>query len=145
MVLMVPVLPVPIVRKQVVQICVAGTMFFVMKNNCASNARIPLKRVATNLVVVTIPPKQRGILLLKHVPVQPVGKEIIVMYPIAIVRPEVALLRPVVVLNRTTRKRAIQLRIVGNAMRDTLETNAKLCVQEVVAATVVGAKTVVNV
>ena len=135
---MVPVLPVPIVRKQVVQICVAGTMFFVMKNNCASNARIPLKRVATNLVVVTIPPKQRGILLLKHVPVQPVGKEIIVMCPIAIVR-------TIAQFNRTTRKRAIQLRIVGNAMRDTLETNAKLCVQEVVAATVVGAKTVVNV
>ena len=119
-------------------ICVAGTMFFVMENNCAPNARIPLKQVATTLVVVTIPPKQRGILLLKHVPVQPVGKEIIVMCPIAIVR-------PIALRNRTTRKRAIQLRIVGNAMRDTLETNAKLCVQEVVAATVVGAKMVVNV
>jgi len=138
MVLMVPVLPVPIVREQVVQICVTGTMFFVMENNCAPNARIPLKRVATTLVVVTIPPKQRGILLLKHVPVQPVGKEIIVTCPIAIVR-------PIALRSRTTRKRAIQLRIVGNAMRDTLETNAKLCVQEVVAATVVGAKTVVNV
>jgi len=138
MVLVVPVLPVPIVRKQVVQICVAGTMFFVMENNCAPNARTPTTRVATTLVVVTIPPKQRGILLLKHVPVQPVGKEIIVMCPIAIVR-------PIALRNRTTRKRAIQLRIVGNAMRDTLETNAKLCVQEVVAATVVGAKMVVNV
>jgi hypothetical protein len=124
---------------------VLGTIFFVTPiQHCAPNARIPLKQVATNLVVVTIPQKQRGILLLKYVPVQPVGKEIIVMCPIAIVRPEVALLRPWV-LNRKTRKRAIQLRIVGNAMRDTLETNAKLCVQEVVAATVVGAKTVVNV
>jgi len=118
---------------------VLGTIFFVTPiQHCAPNARIPLKQVATNLVVVTIPQKQRGILLLKYVPVQPVGKEIIVMCPIAIVR-------PIALRNRTTRKRAIQLRIVGNAMRDTLETNAKLCVQEVVAATVVGAKTVVNV